>query len=257
MPHKPSMSLSMPEYTPELEYSLDLDAEASAPSTPQLGGDAPPPRARNWRPAGHEREQQARSTAYDSDGNLKVAMRGRRAAERDCGIWCVSFLLLSLSSCGDSGVAVNKLSADPPIQKVHQIRFAKSVHAVAVGTWAKELISTIVRSHLLDWYAGVPNPNSWTRGNEDAITEPAARQTLRDAFTAYETTLTADPDSPKVLLDRLRAIMHGLETLHANPDPDPELAAVTEDTDGPGAMQAAAEGISSRDEIAVGVVPSP
>ncbi|KAJ6516698.1 hypothetical protein C8R47DRAFT_1313084 [Mycena vitilis] len=85
MPHKPTMSLSMPEYSPELEYSLDLGAEASAPTTPQLGGDAPP-RARNWRPAGQEREQQARSTAYDADGNLKVAMRGRKAAERDCGI---------------------------------------------------------------------------------------------------------------------------------------------------------------------------
>ncbi|KAJ7659571.1 hypothetical protein DFH06DRAFT_1472446 [Mycena polygramma] len=95
MPHKPTMSLSMPEYTPELEYSLDLGAEASAPTTPQLGGDAAPPRARNWRPADHEREQQARSTAYDSDGNLKVAMRGRRAAERDCGIWC----------CGNGGRA--------------------------------------------------------------------------------------------------------------------------------------------------------
>ncbi|KAJ7659564.1 hypothetical protein DFH06DRAFT_1402512 [Mycena polygramma] len=90
MPHKPTMSLSMPEYTPELEYSLDLGAEASAPSTPQP---PPPPRARNWRPAGHEREQQARSTAYDSEGNLKVAMRGRRAAERDCGIWCVAVAL--------------------------------------------------------------------------------------------------------------------------------------------------------------------
>ncbi|KAJ7659569.1 hypothetical protein DFH06DRAFT_1326574 [Mycena polygramma] len=64
----------MPECGRKLEYSLDLGAEASAPSTPQLGA-APPPRARNWRPAGQEREQQARSTAYDADGNLKVAMR--------------------------------------------------------------------------------------------------------------------------------------------------------------------------------------
>ncbi|KAJ7921098.1 hypothetical protein B0H13DRAFT_2267969 [Mycena leptocephala] len=97
MPRKPGMNVAMPhgQYTPELEYTLNLGAE-STPVTPRLdnvdmgvdmGVSAPvPPRTRSWRPAGHEGEQKARSSAYDAAGNLKVAVRGRRAAARDCGI---------------------------------------------------------------------------------------------------------------------------------------------------------------------------
>ncbi|KAK7036196.1 hypothetical protein R3P38DRAFT_3183987 [Favolaschia claudopus] len=82
--------LSMPEYTPELEYTMDLGAESRV-STPRpddsLALAAPSPiRTRSWRPEGVERDQQAHSTAYDSDGKLKVAARARRAAARDCGI---------------------------------------------------------------------------------------------------------------------------------------------------------------------------
>ncbi|KAF7354091.1 hypothetical protein MVEN_01096500 [Mycena venus] len=87
MPHQPEMRLAMPEYTPELEYTLDLGAESVA-TTPLLdNAPAPSPvRTRSWRPDGVERDQKARSTAYDSAGNLKIAVRGRRAAARDCGI---------------------------------------------------------------------------------------------------------------------------------------------------------------------------
>jgi hypothetical protein len=102
------MSCSSSPDTPELEYTLNLGAE-STPVTPRLdnvdvgvdvGVSAPvPPRTRSWRPAGHEGEQKARSTAYDAAGNLKVAVRGRRAAARDCGIWCVCFL--SVESLND------------------------------------------------------------------------------------------------------------------------------------------------------------
>ncbi|KAJ6550188.1 hypothetical protein B0H19DRAFT_1160579 [Mycena capillaripes] len=73
-----------PKYTPELEYTVDLGTEG-VDSTPPLDG-AAPARTRSWRPTGQEREQKARSTAYDAAGNLKVAVRSRRAAERDCGI---------------------------------------------------------------------------------------------------------------------------------------------------------------------------
>ncbi|KAF8192254.1 hypothetical protein K438DRAFT_864604 [Mycena galopus ATCC 62051] len=92
MPPKPGMKLSMPEYspdTPELEYTLDLGAETSRASTPLPPDDTIGPslvRTRSWRPEGVEREQKARSTAYDAAGNLKIAVRGRHAAERDCGI---------------------------------------------------------------------------------------------------------------------------------------------------------------------------
>ncbi|KAJ6566756.1 hypothetical protein B0H19DRAFT_1138530 [Mycena capillaripes] len=80
---KPTMKLPIPEYNPELEYTLNLGGE-STPLPSDVGPAAP--RARDWRPAGHESEQKARSSAYDAAGNLKVAVRGRRAAAKDCGI---------------------------------------------------------------------------------------------------------------------------------------------------------------------------
>ncbi|KAJ7729838.1 hypothetical protein DFH07DRAFT_849519 [Mycena maculata] len=83
-PRRPltNMSLHMPAYTPEFEYSLDLGAL----STP-LPEDNPPvlPRTRSWRALNHEADKQ-RSSAYDEAGNLKIAVRGRRAARDDCGI---------------------------------------------------------------------------------------------------------------------------------------------------------------------------
>ncbi|KAJ7339835.1 hypothetical protein DFH08DRAFT_875595 [Mycena albidolilacea] len=107
MPRRPGMKLDMSaEYTPELEYSVNLGAESGV-STPLLSpsltalsdsssslpenilDDTPvasPIRTRSWRPVGVEREQKARSTAYDAAGNLKVAARARKADARDCGI---------------------------------------------------------------------------------------------------------------------------------------------------------------------------
>ncbi|KAJ7440205.1 hypothetical protein B0H11DRAFT_2099993 [Mycena galericulata] len=81
-----NMSLRMPAYTPELEYSLDLGAETPPPDNTAASA-APPalPRTRSWRALNHASEKK-RSGAYDEDGNLTVAARGRRAAERDCGI---------------------------------------------------------------------------------------------------------------------------------------------------------------------------
>ncbi|KAJ7804182.1 hypothetical protein B0H14DRAFT_1624718 [Mycena olivaceomarginata] len=107
MPRRPGMKLDMPsEYTPELEYSVNLGAESgvstpllspsltalsdSSVSLPENIVDDPPAaspiRTRSWRPVGVEREQKARSTAYDAAGNLKVAARARKADARDCGI---------------------------------------------------------------------------------------------------------------------------------------------------------------------------
>ncbi|KAJ7148319.1 hypothetical protein C8R46DRAFT_1128158 [Mycena filopes] len=86
---RPNMTLAMPEYSPELEYTMDLGAE-STPLPDDRDITAPaPPRTRSWRSASNERErtsQKARSSAYDADGNLKVVVRGRQAAGRDCGI---------------------------------------------------------------------------------------------------------------------------------------------------------------------------
>ncbi|KAJ6492082.1 hypothetical protein C8R45DRAFT_1212922 [Mycena sanguinolenta] len=99
-PKPAGMKLAMPEYTPELEYTLNLGAEISRSTTP-LPSDSEsttnadvkpkppspsPVRTRSWRPEGVEREQKARSTAYDAAGNLKIAVRGRKAAANDCGI---------------------------------------------------------------------------------------------------------------------------------------------------------------------------
>ncbi|KAJ7659611.1 hypothetical protein DFH06DRAFT_1194726 [Mycena polygramma] len=110
----------------------------------------------------------------------------------------------------------------------YQLRFVASVHAVFAGVlppWAaprpKELLNAIVRLELLDGYAGLgirdmitgPPPGyPW-------ITDPMARQTLTEALRNYETTLAVDPDPPKDLLERLRAILEGLETLHPEKDP--------------------------------------
>ncbi|KAJ7738720.1 hypothetical protein B0H16DRAFT_89404 [Mycena metata] len=84
---RPTMSLDMPEYSPELEYTLNLGVE-STPLLDDISAPAPP-RTRTWRSRSNEREQtsqKARSSAYDADGNLKIVARGRKAAARDCGI---------------------------------------------------------------------------------------------------------------------------------------------------------------------------
>ncbi|KAJ6492084.1 hypothetical protein C8R45DRAFT_1096130 [Mycena sanguinolenta] len=92
-----SFALSFPDIP---EYTLKLGAEISRSTTP-LPSDSEsttnadvkpksppsplPVRTRSWCPEGVEREQKARSTAYDAAGNLKLALRGRKAAARDCG----------------------------------------------------------------------------------------------------------------------------------------------------------------------------
>ncbi|KAJ7659577.1 hypothetical protein DFH06DRAFT_1297191 [Mycena polygramma] len=139
----------------------------------------------------------------------------------------------AVETLGKILTAIYRVGPSTPIQNVHQIRFATSVHGIVVGTGGRALTSAIVRSHLLDWYGGLGDKDldhAW-------ITAPTARQTLTDAFTTYKSNLSADSDSPQDLLDRLRAILHGLETLHPDPDPDSELAAVTVEADGPEAMQ--------------------
>ncbi|CAK5262395.1 unnamed protein product [Mycena citricolor] len=89
-PKKPSISgmkLSMPQYTPELEYTIDLGAESSEsrPITP-VPQFREVTRKRNWRSSSHERDQTHGSSAYDKEGHWKVAERGRLEALRDCGI---------------------------------------------------------------------------------------------------------------------------------------------------------------------------
>ncbi|KAJ7142325.1 hypothetical protein C8R44DRAFT_760502 [Mycena epipterygia] len=81
---KPPMSLAMPTYNPDLEYSLDLGAEGTP--QPEVDENAPAlPRTRSWRSSSHDKEK-TRSSAYDAAGNLKLAVRGRKEAQRDCGI---------------------------------------------------------------------------------------------------------------------------------------------------------------------------
>ncbi|KAJ7638145.1 hypothetical protein B0H17DRAFT_1187276 [Mycena rosella] len=90
MPRTPAMKLAMPQYNPDVEYSLDLGAEATPQpeDTPQPADDtAPaPPRRRSWRSSSHDTEKTRHSNAYDAAGNLKIAARGRQEAQRDCGI---------------------------------------------------------------------------------------------------------------------------------------------------------------------------
>ncbi|KAF7358840.1 RING-type domain-containing protein [Mycena sanguinolenta] len=98
-PKPAGMRLALPDYSPEVEYTLNLGAETSrsatplpsdSESSPNISAKSPPSpspvRTRSWRPEGVEREQKARSTAYDAAGNLKIAVRGRKAAANDCGI---------------------------------------------------------------------------------------------------------------------------------------------------------------------------
>ncbi|KAJ7117193.1 hypothetical protein C8R43DRAFT_1037623 [Mycena crocata] len=102
MPRKP-MKIAMPEYTPELEYTLDLGAESdlSTPlpdqeSTSILGDNTTPtqrddvspvlPRRRSWRSSSQDQEKTRHSGAYDAAGHLKIAARARREAQKDCGI---------------------------------------------------------------------------------------------------------------------------------------------------------------------------
>ncbi|KAJ6597956.1 hypothetical protein B0H10DRAFT_2231821 [Mycena sp. CBHHK59/15] len=74
------MSLAMPSYTAELEYTLDLGAESTPPITP-LPAEDPPPRARNWRPTTHADEQRS-----EAQRRKRTAERARAADARDCGI---------------------------------------------------------------------------------------------------------------------------------------------------------------------------
>ncbi|KAJ7896629.1 hypothetical protein B0H14DRAFT_3853562 [Mycena olivaceomarginata] len=95
MPRRPGMKLDMSaEYTPELEYSVNLGAESgvstpllspsltalsdSSASLPENIVDDPPHRL------AHTNAQLA--SPYDAAGNLKVAARARKADARDCGI---------------------------------------------------------------------------------------------------------------------------------------------------------------------------
>ncbi|KAJ7154973.1 hypothetical protein C8R43DRAFT_1235201 [Mycena crocata] len=90
------------QYTPELEYTLDLGAESglSTPlpeqSTSILGDNSTPtqredtspvlPRRRNWRSSSQDPEKARHSGAYDAAGHLKIPARARREARKDCGI---------------------------------------------------------------------------------------------------------------------------------------------------------------------------
>ncbi|KAJ6549059.1 hypothetical protein DFH09DRAFT_1366917 [Mycena vulgaris] len=86
MSRRPAMKLAMPE-SDAVEYSLDLGAEPVA-STPLPDADDAPalPRRRSWRSSSHADEKTRLSSAYDAQGNLKIAARGRAEAKRDCGI---------------------------------------------------------------------------------------------------------------------------------------------------------------------------
>ncbi|KAJ7659613.1 hypothetical protein DFH06DRAFT_401009 [Mycena polygramma] len=134
-------------------------------------------------------------------------------------------------------------SGSVPVHSVAQLRFASSVHAVfARAKPRRELLDAIVRSELLDGYAGVEIIVTWgkIRGHP-WITDPTARQTLTEAFTGYEATLAADPDPPKGLFTRLRAILNGFSTMHPDPDPQPDDATV--DADNPKATQERPESV--------------
>ncbi|KAJ7659589.1 hypothetical protein DFH06DRAFT_1472454 [Mycena polygramma] len=113
-----------------------------------------------------------------------------------------------------------------PVQKTYQIRLATSVHAVFAAGKPQEFLTAIVSSQLLDPYAGGQEKPWWDK-HFRWITEPIARHKLTEALAGYESTLLADPESPKDLLDRLRAIIHGLKTLHVDPHPDSALRNAT------------------------------
>ncbi|KAJ7181348.1 hypothetical protein C8R43DRAFT_269845 [Mycena crocata] len=96
MQRKP-MNISTPEYTPEIEYTLDLGAESEVSTplviddsniTPTQRDDVSPilPRRRSWRSSSQDPEKTPHSGAYDAAGRLKIAARARKEARRDCGI---------------------------------------------------------------------------------------------------------------------------------------------------------------------------
>ncbi|KAJ7663188.1 hypothetical protein DFH06DRAFT_1128521 [Mycena polygramma] len=104
---------------------------------------------------------------------------------------------------------------DAPIPKAHRIKFAANVHAVfTAASVPRDFLDVVVKS-LGRHRRELRYP--W-------LTVPIARQNLTGAFKSYESTLSADPhsESSKEVLPVLRAILDGLGTSHANPDPDLE-----------------------------------
>ncbi|KAJ7659625.1 hypothetical protein DFH06DRAFT_401113 [Mycena polygramma] len=141
-------------------------------------------------------------------------------------------------------------SGSVPVHSVAQLRFAASVHAVfAKAKPRRELVDAIVCSELLDGYAGVEiiTSSGNIRGHP-WLTDPIARRTLTEVFTSYEVTLSADPKTPKDLLDRVRAILNGFSTMHPDPDPQPDAATV--DADDPKAREKTPENVPSEGGIA-------
>ncbi|KAJ7646118.1 hypothetical protein DFH06DRAFT_1211127 [Mycena polygramma] len=129
--------------------------------------------------------------------------------------------------------------------KSNQIRFATSVQAVFAAS-SRELLDVVLK--LWDGYSD--DNFGWCHW----ITEPIARQTIKEVFTTYESTVSADPDSPKELLERLRAILQGLDVFHPEPESQPPDAAV--EADGPEPTQSRLDGISSDGSTAADVLQS-
>ncbi|KAJ7610028.1 hypothetical protein DFH06DRAFT_1065367 [Mycena polygramma] len=98
------------------------------------------------------------------------------------------------------------------VHKTHQLLYARSVDSVFAEARSVELMTAIVWSKCLDVYAGIPAD---ILGAEAFpwLDEPFARQILKDTLSDWLSALAWNPTSSD-LLERLRAILRGLETCH-------------------------------------------